>query len=102
MEVWGKHLAGICVFVLSMELCCAQHWSYGLRPGGKRDSENFLDSFQDAGNDVEKPADVQHLECTVPQENSRLSLLRGALAGWLAGESGRKRFLFNEGKMTQQ
>ncbi|KAJ1091278.1 hypothetical protein NDU88_004405 [Pleurodeles waltl] len=101
MSVCGKLLAGL-LFILSLELCYAQHWSYGLRPGGKRESENLIDSFQDAGNEADKPAEVQHFDCTVPQQNSRLSLQRGSLARWLEGEIGRKRLLFNEGKMVPQ
>lgn len=35
------------LLALSATLCTAQHWSFGLQPGGKRDVENLIESFQE-------------------------------------------------------
>lgn len=49
MEKSRKIFVGVLLFVLSMETCSAQHWSYGLQPGGKRNAENLLESLQEVG-----------------------------------------------------
>ncbi|XP_053320845.1 progonadoliberin-1 [Spea bombifrons] len=66
----------------------AQHWSYGLRPGGKRDAESLQDSYE-TPNEVALFTEPQRLECSIPQ--SRLNVLRGALMSWLDGENPRKK-----------
>lgn len=47
MEPSPKLLAGLILLTLCVVGCSSQHWSYGLRPGGKRNAENVLDSFQE-------------------------------------------------------
>lgn len=49
MEKPRKIFVSILLFVLSVEICLAQHWSYGLQPGGKRNAENVVGSFQEVG-----------------------------------------------------
>ncbi|KAM8972832.1 progonadoliberin-1 [Pelodytes ibericus] len=67
----------------------AQHWSYGLRPGGKRDPEALQDSYAENPNEVALFTEPQRLECSVPQ--NRYNLLKGALMDWLDGENTRKK-----------
>ncbi|EPQ20048.1 Progonadoliberin-1 [Myotis brandtii] len=47
MEPIPKLLAGLILLTLCVVSCSSQHWSYGLRPGGKRNAENLIDSFQE-------------------------------------------------------
>lgn len=47
MEPISKLLAGLMLLTLCVMGCSSQHWSYGLRPGGKRNAENGMDSFQE-------------------------------------------------------
>lgn len=47
MEPIPKLLAGLLLLTLCVVGCSSQHWSYGLRPGGKRNAENVIDSFQE-------------------------------------------------------
>lgn len=47
MEPIPKLLAGLILLTLCVAGCSSQHWSYGLRPGGKRNVENLIDSFQE-------------------------------------------------------
>lgn len=42
-----KLLAGLTLLALCVVGCSSQHWSYGLRPGGKRNAENLIDSFKE-------------------------------------------------------
>lgn len=46
MEKSRKIFVSVLLFVMSVEICLAQHWSYGLQPGGKRNAENLVESFQ--------------------------------------------------------
>ncbi|XP_019796869.2 progonadoliberin-1 [Tursiops truncatus] len=79
MEPSPKLLAGLILLTLCVVGCSSQHWSYGLRPGGKRNAENVLDSFQEIAKEVDQPAGPQRFECTVHQRRSPLRDLRGAL-----------------------
>lgn len=49
MEKPAKTFVSILLFVLAVEICVAQHWSYGLQPGGKRNAENAVGSFPEVG-----------------------------------------------------
>ncbi|XP_030055475.1 progonadoliberin-1 [Microcaecilia unicolor] len=91
MEMDKKLIVSLLLIVISLEICCAQHWSYGLRPGGKRDSETLMDSYQDTTNEVDKYAEPRPFECSLLQQHSRFSTLKGALASLLEGETGRKK-----------
>uniref|UniRef100_K7FGD0 Progonadoliberin-1 n=2 Tax=Pelodiscus sinensis TaxID=13735 RepID=K7FGD0_PELSI len=91
MEKTQKFFVSLLLFVLSVEICLAQHWSYGLQPGGKRDAENLVESFQEIASEMEKMGELQHFECTGPQQRSMLGGLKGALASLIEGEAGRKK-----------
>ncbi|XP_030365781.1 progonadoliberin-1 [Strigops habroptila] len=71
-----KIFVSVLLFVLSVEICLAQHWSYGLQPGGKRSAENLMESFQEIANDMEKIREVQRTECPGSYQHSRLSALK--------------------------
>ncbi|XP_043845191.1 progonadoliberin-1 isoform X1 [Dromiciops gliroides] len=91
MELTRKLLAGCLLLTLCVMISSGQHWSYGLRPGGKRDADNLIDSFQEMASEVNQPAELQRLECTVHQPRSPLRDLKGALASLIEGEAGRKK-----------
>ncbi|XP_068128424.1 progonadoliberin-1 isoform X2 [Hyperolius riggenbachi] len=76
----------VIVLLLSPLLTHAQHWSYGLRPGGKREVENLQESYAEVPNEVSLFTEPQKLECSIPQDR-----LRGALMNWLEGDNGRKK-----------
>ncbi|XP_066449617.1 progonadoliberin-1 [Eleutherodactylus coqui] len=77
----------ILVLLLSDHMGHSQHWSYGMRPGGKRNIESLQDSYPE--NEVSLLTEPQHLECSLPQ--NRFGLVKGALMNWLEGENGRKK-----------
>ncbi|NWR65415.1 GON1 protein, partial [Bucorvus abyssinicus] len=79
MEKPRKIFVSILLFVLSVEICLAQHWSYGLQPGGKRNAENVVGSFQEIANEMEKLGEVQKTECPGSDQRSRLSDLKEAM-----------------------
>nr|XP_033804020.1 progonadoliberin-1 [Geotrypetes seraphini] len=89
MQMDRKLMIRLFFIVISLEICCAQHWSYGLRPGGKRDSEMLMDSYQEVSNEVDKFAEPHLFECSLPQQHSRFSTLKGALASLLEEKIGR-------------
>ncbi|NWS38303.1 GON1 protein, partial [Probosciger aterrimus] len=76
MEKSRKVFVSILLFVLSVEICSAQHWSYGLQPGGKRSAGNMMESFQETANAMERVGEVQRTECPGSYQHSRLSALR--------------------------
>ncbi|XP_018421290.1 PREDICTED: progonadoliberin-1-like [Nanorana parkeri] len=78
----------VIALLLSSHMSQAQHWSYGLRPGGKREVESLQDSYSEVPNEVSF-MEPQHLECSIPQ--NRLSLVREALMNWLEGDNARKK-----------
>ncbi|KFQ19830.1 Progonadoliberin-1, partial [Merops nubicus] len=63
MEKSREIFVSVLLFVLSVEICLAQHWSYGLQPGGKRNAENLVESFQEIANEMEKLREVQKTGC---------------------------------------
>ncbi|NXO55823.1 GON1 protein, partial [Aramus guarauna] len=67
------------LFIVSVEICLAQHWSYGLQPGGKRNTENLEESFQETTNEMEKLGEVQKSECPGSYQRSRFSDLKEAM-----------------------
>ncbi|KGL92583.1 Progonadoliberin-1, partial [Charadrius vociferus] len=79
MEKSGKIFASVLLVVLSVEICLAQHWSYGLQPGGKRNAENLVESFQEIPNDMEKLGEVEKTECAGSYRPPRLSDLEEAM-----------------------
>ncbi|XP_074837709.1 progonadoliberin-1 isoform X2 [Carettochelys insculpta] len=91
MEKTRKLFVSLLLFSLSVETCLAQHWSYGLQPGGKREAENLVESFQEIASELEKMGELQRFECTGPHQRSMLGGLKGALASLMEGELGRKK-----------
>ncbi|XP_053125059.1 progonadoliberin-1 [Hemicordylus capensis] len=87
----GILVAGFFLMVLSVAICSGQHWSFGLQPGGKRDAEHLIESFQEIANEVDKLGELQRFECTVPHQRLTFQGLKGALASLIEGETGRKK-----------
>ncbi|NWI71173.1 GON1 protein, partial [Todus mexicanus] len=79
MEKSRKIFVSILLFALSVEVCLAQHWSYGLQPGGKRNAENLAESFQEMANEMEKSGEVQKSECPGSYRHARISDLKEAV-----------------------
>ncbi|NXS58318.1 GON1 protein, partial [Brachypteracias leptosomus] len=74
MEKSRKIFGSVLLVVLAVEMCLAQHWSYGLQPGGKRNAENLVESFQEMANEMEKLGQVQKSGCPGSSQHPRLSL----------------------------
>ncbi|NXC06153.1 GON1 protein, partial [Orthonyx spaldingii] len=79
MEKSRKVLASALLCVLSVGLCLAQHWSYGLQPGGKRSAQDLLGPFQEIANEMEKLGEVQQSECPGSYQDSRIRDLKEAM-----------------------
>uniref|UniRef100_A0A8D0EPS6 Progonadoliberin-1 n=1 Tax=Strix occidentalis caurina TaxID=311401 RepID=A0A8D0EPS6_STROC len=79
MEKSRKIFVCVLLFVMSVEICLAQHWSYGLQPGGKRNAENLVESVQEIASEMEKLGDVQKTECPGSYQHSRFSNLKEAV-----------------------
>ncbi|NXJ75256.1 GON1 protein, partial [Trogon melanurus] len=79
MEKPRKIVVGVLLFVLSVEICLAQHWSYGLQPGGKRNAENLVEPFQEMANEMEKLGEVEKTECPGSYQHPRFSDLKEAV-----------------------
>uniref|UniRef100_A0A8D2LJY0 Progonadoliberin-1 n=1 Tax=Varanus komodoensis TaxID=61221 RepID=A0A8D2LJY0_VARKO len=47
MEKSEVVFASFILLLVSLSACSSQHWSYGFQPGGKRDAENLIKSFQE-------------------------------------------------------
>ncbi|XP_058405791.1 progonadoliberin-1 [Diceros bicornis minor] len=91
MEPNPKLLAGLILLTLCVVGCSSQHWSHGLRPGGKRNAENLIDSFQEIAKEVNQLAEPQRFECTVHQPRSPLRDLKGTLESLIKEETGQKK-----------
>ncbi|XP_027557750.1 progonadoliberin-1 [Neopelma chrysocephalum] len=87
MEKSKKVFTSVLLLVLSVGLCLAQHWSFGLQPGGKRSSE---DSFQEMAKEMEELGEVQHSECPGSSQHSRIRDLKEAMENLMEGEGRRK------------
>ncbi|XP_066570525.1 progonadoliberin-1-like [Amia ocellicauda] len=74
---------------LMLQACC-QHWSYGLRPGGKRAAESLQDTLQDIAEEVKNLGPASLPRCADVSPYSRLSSLKDLLASLAEGESGRQ------------
>ncbi|KFP13399.1 Progonadoliberin-1, partial [Egretta garzetta] len=79
MEKSRKIFVSVLLFVLSVESCLAQHWSYGLKPGGKMNAENLVESFQEIANEMEKLGEVEKTGCPGSYQRSRFSDLKEAM-----------------------
>ncbi|VFV42938.1 progonadoliberin-1-like [Lynx pardinus] len=91
MEAIPKLVAGFLLLTLCVVGCSSQHWSYGLRPGGKRSTENLIDAFQEIAKEVDQPAERPRFECTIHQPRSPLKDLRGVLESLTEEETGQKK-----------
>uniref|UniRef100_A0A8C8VN35 Progonadoliberin-1 n=1 Tax=Pelusios castaneus TaxID=367368 RepID=A0A8C8VN35_9SAUR len=91
MEKTRKLFLNLLMFVVSVEICLAQHWSYGLQPGGKRDAENMAESFQEIASEMENIGEPQHFECTGSHQRTMLNGLKGALANLIEREAEQKK-----------
>ncbi|NXI78175.1 GON1 protein, partial [Rhipidura dahli] len=79
MDKSRRMVASALLCVLSVGLCLAQHWSYGLQPGGKRSTGELLGPFQEMANEVEDFGEVQHRECPGSYHSSRIRDLKEAM-----------------------
>ncbi|NXJ06438.1 GON1 protein, partial [Odontophorus gujanensis] len=91
MEKPRKILVGVLLLTMSVAICLAQHWSYGLQPGGKRNAENLVDSLQEIANEMENQGEVQKAECPGSYRRPRLSDLKETMASLMEGEARRKK-----------
>ncbi|KAM9622856.1 progonadoliberin-1 isoform 2-T2 [Trichechus inunguis] len=91
MEPIPKLLVGLILLTLCVVGSSSQHWSYGLRPGGKRNAENLIDSFQEIAKEVDQLAEPQRFECTIHQLYSPLRDLKRALESLIEEETGQKK-----------
>ncbi|XP_036894577.1 progonadoliberin-1 isoform X2 [Sturnira hondurensis] len=87
MELIPRLLAGLILLTLCVVGSSSQHWSYGLRPGGKRNAENLLDSFREIAKEVDQQAEPHPLACTIHQPRSALRELKGALESLIEEET---------------
>uniref|UniRef100_A0A8C6RIR1 Progonadoliberin n=1 Tax=Nannospalax galili TaxID=1026970 RepID=A0A8C6RIR1_NANGA len=86
-----KLVVTLLLLTLWVEGCSSQHWSYGLRPGGKRSTERLADAFQETAKAVDPLAEPQHFECTIHWPPSPLRDLKGALESLIEEETGQKK-----------
>ncbi|KFV04576.1 PREDICTED: progonadoliberin-1 [Pterocles gutturalis] len=91
MEKSRKIFASILLFVMSVEICLAQHWSYGLQPGGKRNAEDLAESFPEIADEVDKLGEVQKTGCPGSSQHSRFRDLKEAMESLMEGEARRKK-----------
>ncbi|NP_001166427.1 progonadoliberin-1 precursor [Cavia porcellus] len=91
MGLIPKLLAGLVLLTLCVENGSGQYWSYGVRPGGKRNIEPLVDSFQEMAKEIDQLAEPQHFECTLHQPRSPLRDLKGALESLMEEETGQKK-----------
>ncbi|XP_054252646.1 progonadoliberin-1 [Indicator indicator] len=85
MEKSLKISASAVLFVLSVGICLAQHWSYGLQPGGKRSTENLAESFQEVANGKDNLEELQESGC--PGSHQRSRELQEAMERLMGGEA---------------
>ncbi|NXU98836.1 GON1 protein, partial [Cettia cetti] len=78
MEKPRRMVALVLLCLLSLGLCLAQHWSYGLQPGGKRSAQVLLGPFQEIAKEMEKLEEVQS-ECPGSFQSSRIRDLEEAV-----------------------
>ncbi|NWH73952.1 GON1 protein, partial [Piaya cayana] len=74
-----KVFVSVLLFVVSVGICLAQHWSFGLQPGGKRNAENLVGPFQEIANEMEKLGETPRSEWPGSYQRSRLSDLEEAV-----------------------
>ncbi|NXP49844.1 GON1 protein, partial [Heliornis fulica] len=89
MDKSRKILVSILLFALSVEICLAQHWSYGLQPGGKRSAGNLAEAFQEAAD--ENLGEARQSACPGSYQRSGFSDLKEAVESLIEGEARRKK-----------
>nr|ACK57931.1 prepro-gonadotropin-releasing hormone I [Taeniopygia guttata] len=85
-----RMVATVLLCVLAVGLGLAQHWSYGLQPGGKRSTQLLLGPFQEIANEMEKLEEEQQSACPGSHQNSRSGALREAMERLLEEQGRRK------------
>ncbi|XP_006625369.1 progonadoliberin-1 [Lepisosteus oculatus] len=90
MKAQKSSLFWLVVAMTLVTQACSQHWSYGLRPGGKREVESLQDTLQDIAEEVRKLDAIRQPGCADVSPQSRLSSLRELLASLAEEERGRK------------
>ncbi|XP_064587040.1 progonadoliberin-1 isoform X1 [Zonotrichia leucophrys gambelii] len=100
MEKPQRMVAAALLCVLAVGLGLAQHWSYGLQPGGKRSTQVLLGPFQEVPRvtfpiqipkEMENLEEVQQSECPGSYQNSRIRDLKEAMERLVEGEGRRKK-----------
>ncbi|NXG03108.1 GON1 protein, partial [Sakesphorus luctuosus] len=79
MEKSRKTFASVLLLVLCVGMCLAQHWSFGLQPGGKRSTKDLLGPFQEMVKEVEEPGQEQQPQCPRSAKHSGLRDLQETL-----------------------
>ncbi|KFW09180.1 Progonadoliberin-1, partial [Eurypyga helias] len=79
MQKPRKIFAKVLLLVVSVDICLAQHWSYGLQPGGKRNADIPTDPSQEIGNEMEELGEAQKAACPGSYQHSRVSDLKEAM-----------------------
>ncbi|KFP74320.1 Progonadoliberin-1, partial [Acanthisitta chloris] len=79
MEKSRKIFTGVFLFVLSVGICLAQHWSYGLQPGGKRNAKDLVESFQEIAQEMARAEEVQQPDWPGSSQHSRIRDLQEAV-----------------------
>ncbi|NXX30247.1 GON1 protein, partial [Nicator chloris] len=79
MQRPSRMVASVLLCVLALGLCLAQHWSYGLQPGGKRSAQVLPGPFQEVAKEMEKLEEVQQREWPGWEQNSRIRDLKEAV-----------------------
>ncbi|NXO05121.1 GON1 protein, partial [Rhinopomastus cyanomelas] len=72
MEKSRKIFVSALLLLVSMEICLAQHWSFGLQPGGKRNAEQLVEPLQEIASELDHPGEAQEMEC--PGSHPRFQL----------------------------
>ncbi|NWW87488.1 GON1 protein, partial [Rhynochetos jubatus] len=79
MQKSRKIFANVLLLVACVDMCLAQHWSYGLQPGGKRNADAPVDPSQEIGNGMEELGEAQEAACPGSYPHSRVSDLKEAM-----------------------
>ncbi|XP_062995289.1 progonadoliberin-1 [Elgaria multicarinata webbii] len=91
MENSGALFVGFFLMLILLSVCSAQHWSYGFQPGGKRDADNLMETFQEITSKMNTLGELQHFECNVPRQHPILRGLKEVLASLIEGETAQKK-----------
>ncbi|XP_064031762.1 progonadoliberin-1 isoform X2 [Pogoniulus pusillus] len=87
MEKSTKIFVSAVLLAMSVGICLAQHWSYGLQPGGKRSTEDLMESFQEMAAQMDSLGELQKVGCTGSQQRARSRELQEAMESLMEGEA---------------